>query len=271
MDTTLRERFRWVSFEALAAGGRGSRPLRSPPRPPAGGARGPQGAAGWEGAGAGLGPGPGGALGPFWLVAAGGWSPRPLLNWVSPCLSSLSASARLGKWLSTSSTLEPSAWPRVSAEALTRAAPCSPRVAPCGHLRLVFWLGSPQRGLPGPERCEELFCGRTSSGYQGTFLPRNNSWRWGPSFPQGPRRASLVPGTPMLKGSGATWSFKLLLQWKRKKQTSLLEEPTRDGGAEPGRRPSWRAARRAPACPGTLGTLTWSIQEADEIHGPETL
>ena len=73
MDPTLRERFgadgRWVSFEALAAGGRGSRPPRSPQaadrrRARASGCR-------WlGGAGAGLGPGPGGALGQLF-----GWLP----------------------------------------------------------------------------------------------------------------------------------------------------------------------------------------------------
>lgn len=112
MDTTLRERFgadgRWVSFEALAAGGRGSRPPRSPQAAGRRRAR----AAGWEERVLGWVPGGRGSNGNFLvgcrrvLIAQ-----APFKLGVSRCLSPFCLRARLGKWLSASATLEPSAWP----------------------------------------------------------------------------------------------------------------------------------------------------------------
>lgn len=70
----------------------------------------------------------------------------------------------------------------------------------------------------------------------------------------------------MLKGSGPHGASSSFCNEKRKnKQVSWRNRPGTEAQS-PGRRPSW-GARGAPACPGALGTLTWSIQEADEITG----
>ncbi|XP_043318261.1 uncharacterized protein LOC122437793 [Cervus canadensis] len=214
MDTTLRERFgadgQWVSFEALAAGGRGSRPPRSPQ------------AAGRRRAR---------ASGRALIAQA------PFKLGVSGCLSPFCLRARLGKWLSTSSTLGPSAWPGGLSGGTNQERPPVRASAPCGQLGLVFDLSSapPQRGLPGPRGASVRALLRRGHP-QGTGDPSSPEITLlAPKVPLSPRgrgarhlclgpRCSRDPGHMELQAPFAM---------KREKQDSWRMEPTRGGGAEP--------------------------------------
>lgn len=167
-----------------------------------------------------------------WLIAQ-----APFKLGVSLSLFPFCLRARLGKWLSTSSTLEPSAWPGGLCRGTYQGRPCSPRVAPRGRLGLVFDPSSapPQRGLPGPRGAavRALLRPGLPQGTGDPSSPEITLLAPKVPFPPGAEARVTCAWDPDAQGIRATWSFKLLLQRKEKKQTRLLEEPTRDGGAEP--------------------------------------
>lgn len=164
-----------------------------------------------------------------WLIAQ-----APFKLGVSLSLSLFCLRARLGKWLSTSSTLEPSAWPGGLCRGTYQGRPCSPRVAPCGRLGLVFDPSSApaQRGLPGPR----------GAAVRALLRPGHPQGTGDPSSPEITLLAPKVPLSP--RGRGARhlclrprcsrdpghMDLQAPFAMKREKTNKTL------GGTDPGRR-----------------------------------